>query len=248
MNFKQLLEQERQKLQTIFKEADEQRDQLLRDQALTISEQIIDQILSMDLQTFMASSSNFRAFAEDRVDFFIVHLGVQHKEYNIAFFEDGMIGEGGFSKVDRNTVLENVIMVYGIDFDKPEGTLEDCLERFQFFLEDNEQRIQTALFHEIIHSLDYEREEIPSTIATSRTKSNQDYYQHGLELNAYYQEAINQFERTADPQQLQHVSFEYFWKLMKDQFFDPSFVNYMDGETERRIRKRLYQYWFKFQR
>lgn len=105
-----------------------------------------------------------------------------------------------------------------------------------------------TIVHEFIHVFDSERMNV---MAPTSRLSNNDYYNHPVEINAYYQEAVSHFETTFSnmppsvrEQQLNRVSgsFDEFLSLMRV-MLDNSFLDARRLRTDRALVRRLYRYW-----
>lgn len=106
-----------------------------------------------------------------------------------------------------------------------------------------------TIVHELIHKFDNER-----TNYNRRTSnmSPSGYYNSPDEYNAYYQEAVDHFEKSLD--KLKNLGrediiktrfgkFSDFSNYMFNAVLEKDFVKHINKDTETRLKKRLYRFW-----
>ena len=117
---------------------------------------------------------------------------------------------------------------------------------------------EKTIIHELTHLFDDYR--ITKDIGDIIQAEPEDYWKHGeayfndpVELNAYFQEAIGDFEEFIErsPQTLAALSdqmkdFRSFKEFAFDQLFRDNFIRNLTGENRERITKRLYKFYQDF--
>lgn len=110
--------------------------------------------------------------------------------------------------------------------------------------------LRITFVHEFVHLLDMGR---GGNIPNSSDKDETEYYNDPLEYNAYYQEAIHDFEVTLGQYKQHHnevykkivtriSSFSGFLGFV-NQFFESGFTENKHVKTDKRLKRRLFKYW-----
>lgn len=109
---------------------------------------------------------------------------------------------------------------------------------------------RTTIIHELVHMFDQKRMKV--TMPRTSDMEETDYYNHPVETNAYYQEALSRFEWTIPKLKRAGMfnslkakwdrSFEEFYDTFRA-LMDEDFKENMTRQTERRVKNRLYKYW-----
>lgn len=108
-----------------------------------------------------------------------------------------------------------------------------------------------ALIHELVHILDSDR----MTHMGTPGRDDEDYYNHPVEFNAFYQEALHAWDewfenvfgqaglpaRTAASRHLD--SYQAWESFMLNTKFDKGFVRNLTQENTRRLKRRLFKHW-----
>lgn len=111
-------------------------------------------------------------------------------------------------------------------------------------------KLRSLFVHELIHHYDNARADFPNNSADEKDKTG--YYNHTSELNAYYQEGVDEIDAFIE----EYKDHDNFPKLV-DMFFstpekfmkfamgriNSEFMSYLTPENQKRIKKRLYQYY-----
>lgn len=117
---------------------------------------------------------------------------------------------------------------------------EPTIKEFTYYWMKN----RIDVIHELIHYDDWLRYkgEYTGTVGLSPKQ----YYNHGQEFNANYQELINYFDNRRDKESIiafNHLEkFENFYDLMV-KLLEPEIYQSFNVHTKKKLRKRLYQYW-----
>jgi hypothetical protein len=145
-------------------------------------------------------------------------------------------GIGQFRGPDYETAIVIYNMTVKIGKDKIWGAV---------VLDDN------RLLHEFIHLADERRslDRLPSMNADGSITPSE-YYNNAHEFNAYYQEGIAELEDTLETMREKVLdfyeekiaNFDEFLRLAKMRF-DDGFLKHLNVKYNRKLKKRLYQYW-----
>jgi len=147
-----------------------------------------------------------------------------------------------FSLVLRNKAKESR---------KDGGFVNRTLNLWVYFdqdLVDQIKRLRVVIIHELIHLFDSERMKVMQSTADL---PDEEYFNHPVETNAYYQEAVSKLEDTFSKlppdvkrRQLERLQdFDQFLSLVNTMMSD-SFTTWVNAKTDQKIKKRLYQYWY----
>lgn len=119
---------------------------------------------------------------------------------------------------------------------------------------------QDAIIHELVHLFDDLRTGADDLIDMRQAggeyaDKEEGYYNEPFELNAYFQQAIGDFEEFVErsPETLAALSgrmkdFRSFQEFAFDQLFDDGFIENLTDENRERIIKRLYQFYEDFRK
>ena len=111
----------------------------------------------------------------------------------------------------------------------------------------NERRL---VIHELVHFLDVHR---MGSYTKSSGLSDRDYYNHPMETNAYYMEAIDRYQetmrkllsssRTAYENIMRKFSTFDGWMEYMDYIMDEDYRGWLNVKNDRALKRRLYRYW-----
>lgn len=156
-------------------------------------------------------------------------------DLSFAFIDKNQVNFKAIGGVSQNG---KYLMLYVPDLDEVDIAMKS-------------RNYRVAFIHEFTHWLDFERVGAPTS---SSDKSTQDYYNDPLEFNAYFQESIHDFEHHLKKFLSSNINsrnwalsnlktFPKFLKLFQN-FVEKRFIDNLTSSTDKRIKKRLYKYWY----
>lgn len=183
--------------------------------------------------------------------YFNSRIGVDYKNLIIVIHGLSGAARGSYGRLNRNGRTYHIIQLFGKGINEP----------IPEFL----RRQKSVVIHELIHLLDRVRYKgNPTGSFEGRGISKSDYYNNPSEYNAYYQQAIHEFDSHINrlardarvsnyyKQELIDTLHDYFesgfpgfYKEFRDNNLDKGFVSHMTQSTENRLKKRLYDYYRK---
>ena len=106
------------------------------------------------------------------------------------------------------------------------------------------------IIHELVHFLDVHR---MNAYTKSSGLADKDYYNHPMETNAYYMEAIDRYQETMKKLERGSQSaydnvmskFRTFdgWMQYMDYIMDEDYRGWLNVKNDRAMKRRLYRYW-----
>jgi hypothetical protein len=165
------------------------------------------------------------------------HLDMDHSRLGLIFFPKDKIRGGGFGFAKSIPVLVFYML------DEPYDTT-DLVKKLK--------NKRDVFIHEFIHYLDWKRSQHRKEEASF--EDDEKYFNSPGEFNAYYQEAISEFEVTlsgAEKQMLDKSLLKTKIVGLRYQdfeenvlaFFHPDFRKIVKGKYRQKLKKRLYDLW-----
>lgn len=167
------------------------------------------------------------------------------------YFVRGGTGENPYYSRDKHASGEKYAVT--LPFLTDDGSLER--------IEDRITVKQDTIMHELTHMLDDLRTRQSKDLIDMRqadgeyAEAGEGYYNEPFELNAYFQQAIGDFEEFVErnPETLAALSdnlrdFRSFREFAFDQLFDDGFIEHLTDENRERMIKRLYKFYEDFKK
>lgn len=201
---------------------DTESDRLQRQQALSAYQELIDILEEKGDDVFRVFSNGLLADRDALRHSQGIGIGILHDDTG--------------RKVAGASPKQRIIFFY-LDTDKP------ILPQLK------KQRQRTSFVHEFQHLIDHDR---AGQLKNTRDMDDDEYFNDPSETNAFYQQMVNDWEelwgRLSDSAKKnllknQWATFNDWMDYLIKNLAESDFIRFINSKNERKLKRRLYQYW-----